>query len=149
MVRQCPSSRTPSTLSTFLRVGGCPAVVAQWQSIGGSSQRCLGFDSWRLPAFFHFALFSSHNIQIPLSHANKITTNILWCCYRFFPVFVTPWCHHIMCKIIPGLSSNFSPKLQDKTRDGKLGLEAKTWLNSNGFKLDWFTCRVHSQLHWE
>ena len=31
-------------------VGGCPAVVAQWQSTGGSSQMCPGFDSRRLPA---------------------------------------------------------------------------------------------------
>ena len=37
-----------------MRVGGCPAVVAQWQSTGGSSQRCPGFDSWQLPAFFTF-----------------------------------------------------------------------------------------------
>ena len=34
-----------------VRAGGCPAVVAQWQSTGGSSQRCPGFDSQRLPAF--------------------------------------------------------------------------------------------------
>ena len=26
-------------------VGGCLAVMAQWQSTGGSSQRCPGFDS--------------------------------------------------------------------------------------------------------
>ena len=26
-----------------MRVGGWPAVVAQWQSTGGSSQRCPGF----------------------------------------------------------------------------------------------------------
>ena len=38
-------------------VGGCPAVVVQWQSTGGSSQRCPGFDSWRLPAFFNFLYF--------------------------------------------------------------------------------------------
>ena len=38
-------------------VGGCPAVVAQWQSTGGSSQGCPGFDSWRLPAFFTFLYF--------------------------------------------------------------------------------------------
>ena len=37
-----------------MRVGGCPAVVAQWQSTGGSSQRCPGFDSRWLPAFFTF-----------------------------------------------------------------------------------------------
>ena len=35
-------------------VGGCPAVVAQWQSTVGSSQRCPGFDSQWLPAFFTF-----------------------------------------------------------------------------------------------
>ena len=40
-----------------MRVGGRPAVVAQWQSTGGSSQRCPGFDSWRLPAFFTFLYF--------------------------------------------------------------------------------------------
>ena len=27
------------------RVGGCPAVVAQWQSTAGLSRRCPGFDS--------------------------------------------------------------------------------------------------------
>ena len=32
-------------VSRIVRVGGCLAVVAQWQSIGGSSQRCPGFDS--------------------------------------------------------------------------------------------------------
>ena len=40
-----------------MRVGGRPAVVAQWQSTGGSSQRCPGFDSWRLPAFLTFLYF--------------------------------------------------------------------------------------------
>ena len=40
-----------------MRVGGCPAVVAQWQSTGGSSQRCPGFDSRQLPAFFTFLHF--------------------------------------------------------------------------------------------
>ena len=39
---------------------GLLAVVAQWQSTGGSSQRCPGFDSRRLPAF-SFPLFSPHN----------------------------------------------------------------------------------------
>ena len=29
----------------------CPAVVAQWQSTGGSSQRFPGFDSWHLNSF--------------------------------------------------------------------------------------------------
>ena len=42
---------------------GCLAVVAQWQSTGGSSQRCSGFDSQRLPAF-RFPLFLPHNIYL-------------------------------------------------------------------------------------
>ena len=41
----------------IVRAGGCPAVVAQWQSTGGSSQRCPGFDSRWLPAFFTFLYF--------------------------------------------------------------------------------------------
>ena len=39
----------------------CPAVVAQWQTTGGLSQWCPGFNSQRLLAF-HFPLFSPHNI---------------------------------------------------------------------------------------
>ena len=38
---------------------GCPAVVAQWQSTGGSSQRCPGFDSRRLLAFPLSSIFAS------------------------------------------------------------------------------------------
>ena len=38
-----------------MRAGGCPAVVAQWQSTGGSSQRCPGFDS--TAGFFTFLYF--------------------------------------------------------------------------------------------
>ena len=34
-----------------IEVGGHLTVVAQWQSTGGSSQRCPGLDSRRLPAF--------------------------------------------------------------------------------------------------
>ena len=49
----------------IVRVGSCPAVVAQWQSVGGSSQRCPGFDSRRLPAF-HFPPFSPQNNYIDL-----------------------------------------------------------------------------------
>ena len=48
------NAKTPNGV---LRGGGCPAVVAQWQSTGGSSQRCPGFDSRRLPAFFTFLYF--------------------------------------------------------------------------------------------
>ena len=48
-------------LCRIVRAGGCPAVVAQWQSTGGSSQRCPGFDYQRLPAFFT-SLISPHDI---------------------------------------------------------------------------------------
>ena len=41
------------------RVGGCPVAVAQWQSTGGSSWRCPGFDSRLLLAFFTFLYISS------------------------------------------------------------------------------------------
>ena len=44
----------PGVEPRIVRVGGCLAVVAQWQSTGGSSQRCPGFDSRRLQAFFTF-----------------------------------------------------------------------------------------------
>ena len=30
----------------IVRVGGCPVAVPQWQSTGGSSQRCPGVVSW-------------------------------------------------------------------------------------------------------
>ena len=39
------------TILYNIMVSGCLAVVAQWQSSGGSSQWCLGFDYWRLLAF--------------------------------------------------------------------------------------------------
>ena len=32
-------------IQRIVRVGGCPVVIAQWRSTGGSSQRCPGFDS--------------------------------------------------------------------------------------------------------
>ena len=41
----------------YVKDGGHPVVVAKWQSTGGSSQRCPGFDSWRLPAFSLFLYF--------------------------------------------------------------------------------------------
>ena len=58
-----------STLQlSHVRIGGCPAIVAQWQSTGGSSQMCPGFNSQQLLAtgLFHFPLLSPHNIQIHL-----------------------------------------------------------------------------------
>ena len=51
------SEKGQQYIQRIVRVGGCPAVVAQWQSTGGSSQRCPGFDSRRLPAFFTFLYF--------------------------------------------------------------------------------------------
>ena len=41
----------------IVRVGGCLAVMAQWQSTGGSSQRFPGFDSLRLLAFSLSSIF--------------------------------------------------------------------------------------------
>ena len=49
-----------------MRVGGCPVVVAQWQSTGGSTQRCPGFNFQRLLAFY-LPLFSPHNINFFIS----------------------------------------------------------------------------------
>ena len=48
LVAWCPVGVEPS---------GCPVAVAQWQSTSGSSQRCPGFDSRWLPAFFTFLYF--------------------------------------------------------------------------------------------
>ena len=57
---QQPDDHQPSQcIRRIVRVGGCPAVVAQWQSTGGSSQRCPGFDSRRLPAFSLSSIFAS------------------------------------------------------------------------------------------
>ena len=41
----------------IVRVSGCLAVIAQWQSTGGSSQRYPGFGSRWLLAFFTFLYF--------------------------------------------------------------------------------------------
>ena len=65
----------------ILRVGGRPAVVAQWQSTGGSSQRCPGFNSRLLPVFSLSSIFTLWRLnsfisslrQDPLS--NKKQTN--------------------------------------------------------------------------
>ena len=32
-------------IKRIVRVGGCPAVVVQWQSSGSSTKRCPGFNS--------------------------------------------------------------------------------------------------------
>ena len=41
--------------------GGCLAVMTQWQSTGGSSQKCLGFNSQRLTAFSLSLIFASYS----------------------------------------------------------------------------------------
>ena len=45
-----------------MRVGGRPAVVAQWQSTGSSSQRCPGFNSQWLLAFSLSSIFASYHL---------------------------------------------------------------------------------------
>ena len=47
----------PILTTGIVRVGGRPTVVAQWQSTGGSSKRCPGFDSWWLPTFLLSSIF--------------------------------------------------------------------------------------------
>ena len=39
-------------------------------------------------------------------------------------------CHCIMCEIVPGSPSNFSPKLPDKIRNGEPGNDTRTRLSS-------------------
>ena len=46
-------------IERIVRVGGCLAVMAQWQSTGSSSQKCPGFDSRQLPAFSLSSIFAS------------------------------------------------------------------------------------------
>jgi len=48
-----------SQSSIWLVVHRCMAVVDQLQSSGSSSQRCLGFDYRRLPAFSLSSIFVS------------------------------------------------------------------------------------------
>ena len=70
-----------------MRVGGCPAVVAQWQSTGGSIKPEV---SWvqLLPAagLFHFPLFLPPNSFISSLKAR--------CSYHFafFDDSTTHWC---------------------------------------------------------
>ena len=44
---------------TIVEVGGCLVAVAQWQSFGGSSQRCPRFNSRWLPTFSLSSIFVS------------------------------------------------------------------------------------------
>ena len=65
LCHQCSATELQQPLNSqqyiqrIVRVGGCPAVVAQWQSTGGSSQRCPGFDSQQLSAFSLSSIFTS------------------------------------------------------------------------------------------
>ena len=49
----------PPVQYIYVRGCGCPAVMAQWQSTSGSSQRRPGFDYWWLPAFSLSSIFAS------------------------------------------------------------------------------------------
>ena len=51
-----------------MRAGGCPVAIAQWQSTGGSSQRCPEFDSRWLPAFFTFLYFRLIKSKLCFQH---------------------------------------------------------------------------------
>ena len=61
MLSDCQVYHLPPVqyIQRIVRVGSCPAVVAQWQSAGGSSQRCPGFDFRWLPAFSLSSIFAS------------------------------------------------------------------------------------------
>ena len=58
-----------------IEVGGHPAVVGPWQSSGGSNQRCLGFDSWRL-----CCVYQNYNtsVYVSLSQQNHEMLNALY-----------------------------------------------------------------------
>ena len=60
----------------IVRVGGRLAVVAQWQSTSGSSQRCPGFDSQQLLPF------SLHYFRL-------ITSKFMY--YRILYVYLPLW----------------------------------------------------------
>ena len=62
-----PGVRVPPVqyMQKIVRAGGCPAVVAQWQSTSGLSQRCPGFDSQQLPGF---SISSIHLITSKFIH---------------------------------------------------------------------------------
>ena len=59
----------------FVRVGGCPSVVAQWHSTGSSSQRCPGFDSQWLPAFSISSILPSSHLNLFISSLRQDTLN--------------------------------------------------------------------------
>ena len=59
-----------------MRAGGCPAVVAQWQSTGGSSLRCPEFDSRRLLAFSLSSIFTSQHLNSFISSMRQDALSI-------------------------------------------------------------------------
>ena len=83
-----------------MRAGGCPAVVAQWQSTGGSSQGCPGFDSRRLLGFSLSSIFASE-------HLNSFIIIILVCvCFVSLSVTVASFpglvsCDQISVALLP------------------------------------------------
>ena len=62
-----------------MRVGGRLAIMSQGQSTGGSSQRCPGFDSQRLPtfSFLYFHLITSKFIYF--QHEARRSTHVTGC----------------------------------------------------------------------
>ena len=48
---------------------------------------------------------------------------------------VTSWCHRITCQILPGFTSDFSPKLWDEIRNVKPGFEAKSGVHASPYQL--------------
>ena len=48
-----------------------PAVVAQWQSTGGSNQRCPGFNSWHLLTFSLLSIFASWHLNSSISSVRQ------------------------------------------------------------------------------
>ena len=69
----------------IVRVGGHPAVMAQWHTTGGSSQRCPGVNSQRLPAFSCSSIFA-------LSHLNPAWGEMLWASCYYILCDVTEFC---------------------------------------------------------
>ena len=66
-------------MTRIARVGGCPAVVAQSQSTGGSSQWCSGFNSRWLPAFsLSFKSFYFQHEARCSEHLVKVCNKLSW-----------------------------------------------------------------------
>ena len=74
----------------YVKDGGHLVVVAQWQSTGGSSQRCPGFDSWRLPAFSLSSIFASWFCK--LQYNGGVKTRYIPCRRYMLSRYVSIWC---------------------------------------------------------